>query len=183
MEAPDTASGYYFCASIGFKSVPFVSDQAQEKSNTIKVVLLEPGKLARVADIDASLEGMQKIVDGCIEGYYPFESWCVSCATTKQNQRHGFKPSNTRRRYCDRHDVMHERRTFSAKRSATAQAIIFRYVVLPPTALRKLFRGSSHVSCFQQQQSNLGPIWAGYSIYGSLPLTEAIRARVSSIWL
>ena len=28
----------------------------------IKVVLLEPGKLARAAEIDASLAGMQKVV-------------------------------------------------------------------------------------------------------------------------
>lgn len=80
IKAPDTESGFYFCDSFGFKSVPFDSDQAQEKSDTIKVVLLEPGKLARVADIDASLEGMQKIVDGCIEGYYPFEEQvCIVC--------------------------------------------------------------------------------------------------------
>ena len=34
----------------------------------IKVVLLEPGKLARAAEIDASLEGMQKIVGGKLTG-------------------------------------------------------------------------------------------------------------------
>ena len=36
----------------------------------IKVVLLEPGKLARAAEIDASLAGMQKVVDGLIEPFY-----------------------------------------------------------------------------------------------------------------
>lgn len=46
----------------------------------IKVVLLEPGKLARAAEIDASLEGMQKIVGGMIEGFYPFEEEvCIVC--------------------------------------------------------------------------------------------------------
>lgn len=39
----------------------------------IKVVLLEPGKLARTAEIDASLAGMQKVVGGLIEPFYPFE--------------------------------------------------------------------------------------------------------------
>ena len=39
----------------------------------IKVVLLEPGKLARTAEIGTSLEDLQKIVDGLIEAYYPFE--------------------------------------------------------------------------------------------------------------
>lgn len=43
----------------------------------IKVVLLEPNEFARVAEIDASLEGMQKIVGGLIEcGYYFQEEVC-----------------------------------------------------------------------------------------------------------
>ena len=80
MEAPDTEPGFYFCDSFGFKCVPFDSVQTQEKFDTIKVVLLEPSKLARIADIDASLEGMQKIVGGCIEAYYPFEEQvCIVC--------------------------------------------------------------------------------------------------------
>ena len=44
-----------------------------ENEKKIKVVLLEPGKLARTAEIDASLEGMQKTVGGLIEPFYPFE--------------------------------------------------------------------------------------------------------------
>lgn len=39
----------------------------------IKVVLLEPFKLARAMEIDASLKSMQKIVGGLIEPFYPFE--------------------------------------------------------------------------------------------------------------
>ena len=44
-----------------------------ENEKKIKVVLLEPGKLARAAEIDASLAGMQKVVGGLIEPFYPFE--------------------------------------------------------------------------------------------------------------
>ena len=44
-----------------------------ENEKKIKVVLLEPGKLARAVEIDASLAGMQKVVDGLIEPFYPFE--------------------------------------------------------------------------------------------------------------
>ena len=39
----------------------------------IKVVLLEPNKLARIKEIDASLEGMQKVVGGLIEPAYYFD--------------------------------------------------------------------------------------------------------------
>lgn len=46
----------------------------------IKVVLIEPGKVARAVEIDASLENMQKIVGGYIEAYYPFEELvCIVC--------------------------------------------------------------------------------------------------------
>ena len=46
----------------------------------IKVVLLEPGKLARTAEIGTSLESLQKVVDGLIEPFYPFEEQvCIVC--------------------------------------------------------------------------------------------------------
>lgn len=46
----------------------------------IRVVLLEPGKVARAVEIDAALENMQKIVGGLIEPYYPFEEEvCIVC--------------------------------------------------------------------------------------------------------
>ena len=46
----------------------------------IKVVLLEPGKLARTAEIGTSLEILQKVVDGLIEPFYPFEEQvCIVC--------------------------------------------------------------------------------------------------------
>jgi hypothetical protein len=78
--APDTEPGFYFCDSFGFKQIPFEPVQSQEASKTIKVVLLEPGKLARTADIGSSLEGMQRVVGGDIEAYYPFEEQvCVVC--------------------------------------------------------------------------------------------------------
>lgn len=48
-------------------------EKQEEEDKRITVVLLEPGKLARTAEIDASLEGMQKLVGGYIEAFYPFE--------------------------------------------------------------------------------------------------------------
>jgi len=46
----------------------------------IKVVLLEPGKQARTAKIDASLAGMQQVVGGYIETAHFFdEPVCLVC--------------------------------------------------------------------------------------------------------
>lgn len=49
-------------------------------SKKIKVVMVEPGKVARIEEIDNSLESMQSIVGGWIEAYYPFEEEvCIVC--------------------------------------------------------------------------------------------------------
>ena len=40
----------------------------------MKVLLLEPGKIAREAEIEHTLESMQSVVDGIITVVYPFEA-------------------------------------------------------------------------------------------------------------
>ena len=74
-------AGFYFCDSIGFQRVEFDPDQAKElDTGMLRVVLVEPGKAARVAEIDGSLEGMQKTVSGYIQAVYPFEETvCLVC--------------------------------------------------------------------------------------------------------
>lgn len=74
--------GFYFCDSIGFQKVDFqpelTVDRSAEKS--IRVVLVEPGKVARPAVIKGTLEGMQSVVGGYIEAVYPFaEEVAIVC--------------------------------------------------------------------------------------------------------
>ena len=53
---------------------------AQLPRREISIVLCEPGKLAKEATIEASLESYQKTVGGYIEAYYPFEEpVCIVC--------------------------------------------------------------------------------------------------------
>ena len=63
--------GDYILDADNFEGVVF--DAIEPQPEKIKVVLLEPNKLARATEIDASLEGMQKIVGGDIEPGYFFE--------------------------------------------------------------------------------------------------------------
>lgn len=80
IQSSETEPGFYFCDSIGFQKVEFDTSRVPDKEETIRVLLLEPGKLARVVDIDYSLEGMQKTVNGLIEAAYPFEEEvCIIC--------------------------------------------------------------------------------------------------------
>ena len=74
-------STFYFCNSIGFKEIDFAPDMVETlKEKKINVVLCDPGKLAKAATIEGSLESYQKTVGGYIEAYYPFEEpVCIVC--------------------------------------------------------------------------------------------------------
>lgn len=73
--------GFYFYDTDGFKKISFDPERAKPLKDTIRVVLCEPMKYARVADIDASLEGLQAAVGGGLfDAIYPFnEPVCLVC--------------------------------------------------------------------------------------------------------
>lgn len=86
VEVEDAASitpGFYFCDSIGFKEIHFQPERTVNvmiPKNSIQVVLVEPGKLARIAEVGTTLDAMQRTVGGSIEAYYPFEEQvCIVC--------------------------------------------------------------------------------------------------------
>nr|MBQ6242187.1 DUF3846 domain-containing protein [Lachnospiraceae bacterium] len=52
----------------------------ESNRETIRVVYLEPGRLARTIEIGAELADLQRAVGGLIEPYYPFEEpVCIVC--------------------------------------------------------------------------------------------------------
>lgn len=80
VEGAGMTPGFYFCDCVGFQPVKFHPELTTEHEKTLHVVLLEPGKMARAAEIDGSLEGLQKVVGGYIEACYPFEEQvCIVC--------------------------------------------------------------------------------------------------------
>ena len=74
LDSTSAAPGYYFCDTVGFKEVCFDPALASESRpmDSMRVVLLEPEKEARITEIGASLEDMQTVVGGYIEAVYPF---------------------------------------------------------------------------------------------------------------
>lgn len=81
-DAAGITPGFYFCDSFGFKEIPFQPELAADavRGPTIQVVLVEPGKTARIAEVGTSLDAMQQTVGGSIEAYYPFEEQvCIVC--------------------------------------------------------------------------------------------------------
>ena len=74
------------------------------KEETIKVIMLQPGKLAKAVEIDASLEGMQRAVGGgLIEAVYPFEEEvCLVC--NEEGKINGMRPN--RALYNEDHEMI-----------------------------------------------------------------------------
>ena len=81
-DAAGITPGFYFCDSFGFKEIPFQPELAADavRGSTIQVVLVGPGKSARIAEVGTSLDAMQRTVCGSIEACFPFEEQvCIVC--------------------------------------------------------------------------------------------------------
>lgn len=63
--------GEYILDAENFTEVNFDAEEKQPEK--LKVVILEPGKIAKEAEIDDTLEAMQLVVGGRIEQLMPFE--------------------------------------------------------------------------------------------------------------
>lgn len=100
----DGESTYHFCDSIGFEKVDFDPCLTTEmKEEKIQVVLCEPGKVAKVAEITNTLDGLQSAVKGNIEAFYPFdEPVCIIC--NEEGKFNGMSPN--RAVYGDDHEIM-----------------------------------------------------------------------------
>ena len=83
---PETGEdSFHFCDTVGFEEIDFdpelTTDRPGRTKETIRVVLVEPGKEARLADVDPSLEGLYKAIQAeMIEPVYNFEEQvCLVC--------------------------------------------------------------------------------------------------------
>ena len=64
----------------------------KEEKNTIRVVYCEPGRIARITEIETGLDAMQRVVGGgYIEACYPFEEEvCIVC--NDEGKFNGMRP-------------------------------------------------------------------------------------------
>lgn len=75
-EAEEKVMERFYSGEYGFPpdaETDFDFEASEAKPEKIKVLLLEPGKIARVAEIGTSLEELQEVVGGCIETAYYFK--------------------------------------------------------------------------------------------------------------
>lgn len=86
VKAESIAPGFYFCDSIGFREIAF------QPRETMTVVLCEPGKTARVAQIGTTLEDLQAVVGGLIQPFYAFEDPGVCIVCNEEGKYNGMRP-------------------------------------------------------------------------------------------
>lgn len=74
-------SDFYYADGEGFHKIDFDADMTSKKfKETMTVVLVEPGKKAKIGQIGKELEDLQKYVGGLIQCVYPFEDEvCIVC--------------------------------------------------------------------------------------------------------
>ena len=93
VHGPDgNSTEYFYCDPVGFRKVDFDESLAAEHTDgRIRVVVCEPGKTARIAEIGTGLEDLQRAVGGLIETFYPFEEEvCIVC--NDEGKINGMKP-------------------------------------------------------------------------------------------
>lgn len=157
-------AAFYYCDNIGFKKIEFEPEKA--RGLTMRVVLLEPGKMARVADIGTSLEDMQRTVEGYIEAYYPFdEDVCIVC--NEEGKLQGLQLNRAIREP----DVIEEmsysdlRREFCKAEEAGRH--ITGYIVFTEDSFDKKYSEAERTYAVSSDNKAFQSGMGGYSIYGS----------------
>ena len=159
--------GFYFCDSFSFQRVNFHPELAGTAiPETIRVVLLEPGKEARTVDLLAALPGFQRAVDGRIEAApLPDSDIMLVCSADGKNRN---LPLNRVIREPEVREEVSYRELVSRFRAAEKEGRHLTGCVVftkdsfnrSYSELSRTYEISSDNKAFQ---SNMG----GYSIFGS----------------
>jgi hypothetical protein len=168
VEAENVKPGFYFCDSIGFKEVPFEPEktQAQERKKTMTVVLLEPGKEARKAEIDGSLEGMQRVVGGNIEQFCPFEEY-VAIICNEEGKIDGLPLNRAIREEDTVLEMSYGEMTDLFTAAERSKKHITGYIVFSQDSFKSPYSEESRTYCVSSDNKAFIPNMGGYSIYGS----------------
>ena len=168
-EGSDIEPGFYFCDTVGFTKVEFDPEKTQEldiEPKTIRVVLLEPGKLARVADIDASLEGLQKTVKGDIEPFYPFEEQvCIVC--NEEGKINGMKLNRAVYAEPEQIDMTYGEMCRQFREAEDKGNHMEGYIVFTEDSFDKPYSEFSRTYVVSSNNKAFQSGMGGYSIYGS----------------
>lgn len=168
VEAENVKPGFYFCDSIGFERVPFEPEKAQEQDvkKTMTVVLLEPGKVARKAEIDGSLEGMQRVVGGNIEEFCPFEE-DIAFICNEEGKIEGLPLNRAIREEDTIHEMSYRDMTALFADAERGRKHISGYIVFSQDSFPESYPESARTYSVSSDNKAFQPNMGGYSIYAS----------------
>ena len=161
-------STFHFCDSIGFKQIDFDPYLTEEyKEDKIKVVLCEPGKVARVAEISNTLADLQKTVKGDIEQFCPYEE-AVAIICNEEGKFNGMTPN--RAIYSEPQEVeMSYGELTSRFREAERNGgeHLTGYIVFTEDSFTKPYPEAARTYAVSSNNKAFQPNMGGYSIYAS----------------
>jgi hypothetical protein len=157
--------GFYYCDNFGFQKVDFEPPKMTDKVQ-MRVLLVEPGKLATEAYIGTSLEDMQAIVEGDIEQFMPFEDE-IAIICNDEGKMNGMQlnravyaePVETELTYGELVSRFRE-----AERNGRH---ISGYIVFTEDSFDKPYPIEARTYVVSSQNKAFQPNMGGYSIYGS----------------
>lgn len=163
----DGRSTFHFCDSFGFAKVQFQPElTGRAPIETIRVVLLEPNKLARIAEIEHSLRGLQRVVGGDIEGSYPFDEQV--CIVSNAEGKNTGLPLNRAIREEDTAKEMpyNELKKLFQQVEAEGKGHLTGYIVFTQDSFTKEYPEASRTYAISSDNKAFRPGMAGYSIFG-----------------
>lgn len=168
VEAENVKPGFYFCDSIGFERVPFEPERTQEQDvkKTMTVVLLEPGKVAQKAEIDGSLEGMQRVVGGNIEEFCPFEEE-IAFICNEDGKIEGLPLNRAIREEDTIHEMSYREMTELFADAERGRKHISGYIVFSQDSFPEPYPESARTYAVSSDNKAFQPNMGGYSIYAS----------------
>ena len=161
-------STFHFCDNIGFQKIEFDPYLTEEyKEDKIKVVLCEPGKVARIAAIGNTLAELQKAVKGDIEQFCPFEE-AVAIICNEEGKFNGMRPN--RAVYTEPQDIdMTYGEMVSKFREAerSGSGHLMGYIVFTEDSFDKPYPVEARTYAVSSNNKAFQPNMGGYSIYAS----------------
>ena len=161
-------STFHFCDSVGFQQIDFDPYLTKEyKEDKIKVVLCEPGKVARVAEIGNTLADLQRTVKGDIEQFCPYEE-AVAIICNEEGKFNGMQPN--RAIYSEPEEIDMSYGELASKfreteRSGTGHLV--GYIVFTEDSFDKPYPVEARTYAVSSNNKAFQPNMGGYSIYAS----------------
>ena len=163
------SSKFYFCDSVGFAEVPFQPELTSKIENELlRVVLIEPGKQARVTDIDASFKMQQRIVGGNLHTYEPYQDGTV-IVYNEDGKLEGLPPNRAIREPESVEEMNYRelKERFRAAERDREGKHLTGYIVFSQDSFTQPYSEESRTYEVSSDNKAFQPNMGGYSIYGS----------------